>query len=191
MVWWSPAPPLFTLPQAARVGRCLQSSAAPVVVSQNDLMFCCCRKLLLLRLSLLHVLSVSHALCLSLALLRGDQPRMHLNCASTRLHPRATARLRLSEFQPKLNSFGALHGCVRSTFGGFPMLSGALKNNRVQASESRMRIDLHRGRNKHCQFLAMRSPVPWNMPCHWPARNCRQKSLQMSTSHRKAVDSGG
>ena len=37
VVWWSPAPPLFSLPRAARVGRYLQSSAAPVVVSQKRL----------------------------------------------------------------------------------------------------------------------------------------------------------
>ena len=37
---------------------------------------------------------MSH-LCFSLALLRGDQSRMHLNSASTRLHPRAPARASL------------------------------------------------------------------------------------------------
>ena len=39
VVWWSPAPPLFSLPRAARVGRYLQSSAAPAVVSQTTSCF--------------------------------------------------------------------------------------------------------------------------------------------------------
>ena len=42
VVWWSPAPPLFSLPRAARAGRYLQSSAAPAVASRNDFMFHCC-----------------------------------------------------------------------------------------------------------------------------------------------------
>ena len=42
VVWWSPAPPLFSLPRAARVGRYLQSSASPAVVSRNDFVFHCC-----------------------------------------------------------------------------------------------------------------------------------------------------
>ena len=81
VVWWSPAPRLFPLPRAARVGHYLQSSAAPAVVSQTTSCFTvaesCC-----FSVSLCSMCCASHGLCLSLALKRSGHPRTQLNSAT-------------------------------------------------------------------------------------------------------------
>ena len=73
--------PFLVLPRAARVGRYLQSLAAPAVVSQTTSCFTvaesCC-----FSVSLCSMCCASHGLCLSLALLRGGHPRMQLNSAT-------------------------------------------------------------------------------------------------------------
>ena len=53
---------------------------------------------------------------------------------------------------------------------------------KTTASESRMQIDLHRGRSKHGQFLFTRSPVPWTMPCRFSSSSPSHQTPSQSIS---------